>query len=82
MKRFETVRAADWDVYYTDDVTFLEILKCYFTWENPVTGFVPEEAFWQGLLSGGNDWCNRTLIHSIIAFGAVRAICHRLDSKH
>ncbi|CAK3963921.1 Nitrogen assimilation transcription factor nirA [Lecanosticta acicola] len=70
MKRFERVRAAEWEVYYTDDLTFLEILKCYFTWENPVTDFVPEEAFWEGLLNDGSDFCNLTLVHSILAFGA------------
>lgn len=73
LKRFSGIKAAEFEVYYTDDETFLEILCCYFTWENPVSGLVPEEAFWEGLISRGSDFCNRMLVHSVLAFGVVRA---------
>lgn len=76
-RRLGGVKAADWEVYYTDDYTLLEILKCYFVWENPTFGFVEEESFWEGLIVGGSEFCNRALVHAIVAFGAVS--CFWLD---
>lgn len=67
----EDVKGADWDVFYTDDHTFLEVLNCYFTWENPALAFVEERPFWDGLVAGGSEFCNRALIHAILALGAV-----------
>ncbi|SMQ55086.1 unnamed protein product [Zymoseptoria tritici ST99CH_3D7] len=69
MKKLVNVKASDWGVEYATDRGFLEILKCYFTWENSVVGLVHEEAFWQGLAVGGSDWCNMCLVHSILAMG-------------
>ncbi|KAF2169559.1 hypothetical protein M409DRAFT_52093 [Zasmidium cellare ATCC 36951] len=69
-RRLGGVKATDWEVYYTDDHTLLEILKCYFVWENPTFGFVEEEPFWEGLIVGGSEFCNRALVHAIVAFGA------------
>lgn len=73
LKRLSGIKAAEFEVYYTDDETFLEILCCYFTWENPVNGLVPEEAFWEGLIGRGSEFCNLMLVHSVLAFGVVRA---------
>lgn len=70
-RRLAGVKATDWDVDYADDNAMLEIIKCYFVWENPTLGFVDEEAFWEGLLAGGSDFCNKALVHAIVAFGAV-----------
>lgn len=67
----EEVRAIDWQVPYASDLSFLEMLNCYFTWENSVMGLVQEEAFWDGLRAGGSDFCNVCLVHSILALGSV-----------
>lgn len=67
----EHVKATDWSVYYTDDHEFLEIIKCYFVWENPTLGFVNEDSFWEGLAAGGSEFCNQSLIHGILAYGSV-----------
>jgi hypothetical protein len=74
MTGLENVKAADWGVEYATDCGFLEILKCYFTWENSVIGLVHEETFWTGLAAGGSEWCNKCLVHSILAMGTVGAI--------
>ena len=70
MTRCRDVKAADWEVYYTNDETFLEILRCYFVWENPSLGIVDEESFWEGLTNKGSEFCNHALVHAILAFGA------------
>ncbi|EME40109.1 hypothetical protein DOTSEDRAFT_28026 [Dothistroma septosporum NZE10] len=70
MSRVRDVKAAEWEVYYTDDETFLEILRCYFVWENPSLGIVNEESFWEGLASKGSEFCNHALVHAIMAFGS------------
>lgn len=67
----ENVRAIDWQVDYASDLSFLEMLNCYFTWENSVDGLVQEEAFWDGLKAGGSEFCNVCLVHSVIALGSV-----------
>lgn len=65
------IRAADWQVSYACDLSFMEMLNCYFTWENSVMRLVQEEAFWEGLKAGGSEFCNVCLVHSIIALGSV-----------
>lgn len=70
MQRVRDVKAADWEVYYTNDETFLEILKCYFVWENPSLEIVDEDSFWDGLANKGSEFCNHALVHAILAFGA------------
>lgn len=65
------IRATDWQVGYASDLSFLEMLNCYFAWENSVMGLVQEEAFWEGLKAGGSGFCNVCLVHSIIALGSV-----------
>lgn len=71
MHGLEEVRATDWQVSYASDLSFLEMLNCYFAWENSVMGLVQEEAFWEGLRSGGSDFCNVCLVHGIVALGSV-----------
>lgn len=71
MKPLQNVKAAEWGVYYADDETFLEILKCYFVWENPSLGIVDEDTFWEGLANKGSEFCNHALVHAILALGAV-----------
>lgn len=65
------IRAIDWQVSYASDLSFLEMLNCYFTWENSVMGLVQEEAFWDGLKAGGSEFCNVCLVHSMMALGSV-----------
>lgn len=77
MEGLEQVRAVDWQVSYASDLSFLEMLECYFTWENSVMGLVQEEAFWDGLRAGGSEFCNVCLVHSIIALGSVSVLSSR-----
>lgn len=70
----------DWNVHYADDNTLLDILKCYFVWENPTLGLVDEESFWDGLIEGGSDFCNESLVHAIVAFAAVSSTSSNDDA--
>lgn len=68
----QNVTAAHWEVYYIDDQTFLDILRCYFALENHNTPLVNEKAFWEGLREGGLEFCVHALSYACLALGFVR----------
>lgn len=71
-RTLSTVRPRDWGVSYTDTRELTAILDHYFVWDHYTYHFFDEEAFWEGLIAGGSEFCNKLLVHSIVAFSAVR----------
>jgi len=69
---FQEVRAADWGVDYIRDEVFQEILESFLFWDHPTWAIFDEIAFRDGITHGGSEYCNRFLVHTIIAFAAVR----------
>lgn len=72
-KDLSAVRACDWGVSYTDTNHFFAILDHYFIWDHYTYHFFDEDTFWEGLEAGGSVFCNKLLVHSIVAFTAVQS---------
>lgn len=70
-KDLRSVQARDWGVSYTDTRNLILMLDHYFLWEHYSYHFFDENAFWEGLAAGGSEFCNKLLVHSIVAYTAV-----------
>jgi hypothetical protein len=76
-KDMRSVQARDWGVSYTDTHNLILMLDHYFLWDHYSYHFFDESAFWEGLVAGGSEFCNKLLVHSIVAYTAVFCIIVR-----
>lgn len=69
--RLYDAKAQDWNVSYIDDVGFRDIICSYLVWDHPALRPFDEDDFLDGLVGLPSDTCSETLVHVILAYGAV-----------
>ena len=74
-ERLDQVTAEAWGATYVDDVGFRNILSSYFVWDHQAGRPFDEDDFLDGLLGLPSVSCSELLVHSVLAYGAVRFCC-------